>query len=66
MYQARNQDFSRVGAKKRAAGKFFFFFFNAMLWFVFTVVYGFLYYIVNVRYRLTFLTSVFKLFRVTF
>jgi len=42
--QARSQDFCRGGAKKRAAGEKFF-------WFVFTVVYGFLYYIVNVRYK---------------
>ena len=47
--QARNQDFSRGGGKKVVAGENFFFFFKAMLGF--TVVYGFLYYIVNVRYK---------------
>ena len=36
--------FAGGGAKKSAAGKTFF-------WFVFTVVYGFLYYIVIVRYK---------------
>jgi len=46
-FQARNQ-----GAKKRDAGEnFFSFFFKSNAWFVFTVVYDFLYYIVNVRYN---------------
>ena len=42
------------GARKRGAGEIFFLcFLKAMknAWFAFTVVYGFLYYIVNVRYK---------------
>ena len=49
MIQARNQDFSKGGGTKRATDEFFFYKNNS--WFVFTVVYGFLYDVVNVRYE---------------
>ena len=46
--QARNKDFSR-GVQRSAPKANFFFLSNAR--FVFTVAYGFLYYIDNVRYK---------------
>ena len=49
LQQARNQDFSREVQRIAPQSKIFFFLSNA--WFVFTVVYGFLNYIVNVRYK---------------
>ena len=66
--QPLNQDFSKGGAKKRAAAKFFIFFlflkqclvcFHGVIWFS-------LLHCQCTLKRLTFLTSIFKLLRVKF